>query len=34
MVPGDLIAAGDWDAIRALAAEASVATRAPAPTAA
>jgi 2-dehydro-3-deoxyphosphogluconate aldolase/(4S)-4-hydroxy-2-oxoglutarate aldolase len=31
MVPGDLIAAQDWDAIRALAAEASAATRAPAP---
>jgi 2-dehydro-3-deoxyphosphogluconate aldolase/(4S)-4-hydroxy-2-oxoglutarate aldolase len=31
MVPGDLIAAQDWDAIRALAAEASAATRLPAP---
>lgn len=29
MVPGDLIAAGDWDAIRALAAEASASTSAP-----
>src|SRR5579875_2643493 len=34
MVPGDLIAAGRWDAIRALAAEASAATAAPAPAAA
>ena len=31
MVPGDLIAAGDWDAIQALAAEASAATRLAAP---
>jgi len=34
MVPGDLIAAGDWDPIQALASEASAATRVPAPTAA
>jgi len=34
MVPGDLIAAGRWDAIRALAAEASAVTSAPSPAAA
>jgi 2-dehydro-3-deoxyphosphogluconate aldolase / (4S)-4-hydroxy-2-oxoglutarate aldolase len=34
MVPGDLIAAGEWDTIRTLAAEASAATRASAPAAA
>lgn len=33
MVPADLIAAGDWEAISALAAQASAATRLPAPVA-
>ncbi|MCL2418969.1 MAG: hypothetical protein FWD04_06735, partial [Conexibacteraceae bacterium] len=34
MVPADLVAAGDWDAIRGLAAEASAATGLPSPAAA